>query len=74
MVKKIPHILFVCAILLVVLAPNAYAYIDPGSGTLLWQFALAAFFGSLFFVRRATLWVKTMLKSLWTKIKGSRSA
>ena len=58
----------------VVAAPSAHAYIDPGSGTLLWQFALAAFFGSLFFVRRAGLWVKTTLKSFWTKIKGSRSA
>ena len=55
-------------------APNAHAYIDPGSGTLLWQFAMAAFFGSLFFVRRAGVWVKMTLKSLWTKVRGSRSA
>ncbi len=49
-------------------------YIDPGSGTLLWQFAMAAFVGSLFFVRRAWLWMKATLHSFWRKMKGSRSA
>jgi hypothetical protein len=33
----------------------ALAYIDPGSGALLWQAVLSAFFGGLFLARR-TLW------------------
>jgi hypothetical protein len=33
----------------------ALAYIDPGSGALLWQAVLSAFFGGLFLARRA-LW------------------
>ncbi len=36
---------------------TAYAYIDPGSGALLWQFMLSAFFGGLFFIRRLRLWI-----------------
>ena len=36
---------------------TAYAYIDPGSGTLLWQLMLSAFFGGLFFIYRLRLWV-----------------
>ena len=74
MTRKIGFILCLCAVLLLVPARNAYAYIDPGSGTLLWQFAMAAFFGSLFFVRRASLWLKTTWQSLWLKIKRSRGA
>lgn len=49
-------------------------YIDPGSGTLLWQFVLAAFFGSLFFVRQAVARAKAVLKSVWTRMRGSRRA
>jgi len=35
---------------------DACAYTDPGSGALLWQAMLAAFFGSLFYVRRFINW------------------
>ena len=31
--------------------PDAHAYIDPGSGALLWQALLAAFVGVLFYIR-----------------------
>jgi hypothetical protein len=31
---------------------TAYAYIDPGTGTFLWQIILSSLAGSLFFVRR----------------------
>ena len=58
----------------VVAVPEAHAYIDPGSGALLWQFVMAAVFGSLFFMRRAGTWAKIALRSLWAKVKGSRSA
>jgi hypothetical protein len=43
----------VVATLLFSLMPSeAYAYIDPGTGALLLQVLLAAFFGALFFARR----------------------
>jgi hypothetical protein len=43
-------------IVLLVLTPSdAFAYIDPGSGALIWQAALSAFFGALFLARRALL-------------------
>jgi hypothetical protein len=31
--------------------PDAHAYIDPGSGALLWQALLAAFVGAVFYMR-----------------------
>jgi hypothetical protein len=40
-----------------------YAYIDPGSGALIWQAILAAFFGGAFYFRRfltrITFWKKS---------------
>jgi hypothetical protein len=31
--------------------PDAHAYIDPGSGALLWQVLLAAIIGAVFYIR-----------------------
>jgi hypothetical protein len=36
----------------------ASAYVDPGSGAMLWQVAAAAVIGSLFYVKRAVAWIK----------------
>lgn len=41
-------------------------YIDPGSGALLWQALLSAFFGALFFGRRFIQYVRTKLP--WTQV------
>ncbi|MCO4746826.1 MAG: hypothetical protein KC912_18665 [Proteobacteria bacterium] len=37
---------------LVVLTQDAHAYLDPGTGSLILQGALAAIFGSMFFLRQ----------------------
>jgi hypothetical protein len=39
-------------LLLLAFAREARAYMDPGSGTLIWQGFLATFVGGLFYVRR----------------------
>jgi hypothetical protein len=41
-----------CLLMFLVLAPDAHAYIDPGSGALLWQMAVAGFMGVLFYFRQ----------------------
>ena len=40
---------------------QAQAYVDPGSGAMIWQIAAATIIGSLFYVRRAVVWVKAHL-------------
>lgn len=35
------------------------AYVDPGSGTLVWQTLLAAFVGAMFYFRRFITWFKS---------------
>lgn len=44
-----------CAFLLFFTPSEAFAYVDPGSGALIWQAALSAFFGALFLARRTLL-------------------
>jgi hypothetical protein len=47
---------------LILAAPRpAHAYVDPGSGALIWQIAAATVVGSLFYVRRVVVWVKARL-------------
>ena len=37
------------------------AYIDPGSGALVWQALLSAAFGALFFARRIAVRLRTLV-------------
>jgi hypothetical protein len=39
----------------------ASAYVDPGSGAMLWQMAAAAVIGSLFYVKRLWIWLRSHL-------------
>ncbi len=45
--------------ILVVAETRVYAYTDPGSGTLILQILLAAFFGLMFYIRRIIAWVRS---------------
>lgn len=56
----------------IVSAPNAYAYIDPGSGTLLWQLLLAGMFGAIFWIHRLRLWLKSVVTWIATRLKLKR--
>jgi len=49
--------------MLVFITPVAHAYVDPGTGSLIWQFILAAFFGMLFYLRK----IKKIVLSLFSK-------
>ena len=42
---------------LILIEDIAYAYIDPGTGAMLWQLLFAAGVGSLFYIRKAIAWV-----------------
>jgi hypothetical protein len=42
------------------------AYVDPGTGALIWQSIVAAFVGSIFYLKKTRKW----LGSLWLKISG----
>jgi hypothetical protein len=39
--------------------PHIFAYIDPGTGALIWQSIAAAFIGSMFYLRRFIAKVKS---------------
>ena len=50
--------LLTIAMLLMATPKPAHAYVDPGSGAMLWQILVAAVIGSLFYVRRVFTWVR----------------
>ena len=58
--------------LLFLVTGRAHAYGDPGSGALLWQMALAAMFGGMFYIRRILNWFRrgTAQKKPEEKVSG----
>ena len=52
-----------------VIAPlhSAQAYIDPGSGALVWQLLLAGAVGCLFYIKRIYFWFASFFKRADTK-------
>ena len=52
------RIIVYCVILMSALPSAAHAYIDPGSGALLWQMLVAGFAGVLFYVGKFVLRVR----------------
>jgi hypothetical protein len=50
--------LLTIAMLLLATPQPAHAYVDPGSGAMLWQILAAAVIGSLFYVRKVFTWVR----------------
>ncbi len=66
----ISRIVLLCLAMLVVLTANTYAYIDPGSGALIWQLLLAAFFGSVFFIRQVRSHIRALFIRMWSIMTG----
>lgn len=55
---------FLSLLLLLMAAPRkANAYVDPGSGAMIWQVLAASVVGSLFYLRKAVTWIKARLGS-----------
>jgi hypothetical protein len=46
------------ALLTMAVPQKASAYVDPGTGSMLWQMAAAGVIGSLFYVRRIVRWIR----------------
>jgi hypothetical protein len=57
------RIFLICVGVLLVAQIQVYAYVDPGSGTLIWQILLAASFGVMFYLRRIIGWVRRLRSS-----------
>lgn len=66
---KQSHKLFQLIVLVMAIPHKAQAYVDPGSGAMLWQVVAAGAIGSLFYLRKVTIWMRTRLG-----LKSSRSA
>lgn len=59
--RQLAIMVFTFPLLCLTFAPNAYAYLDPGSGSLVIQFLIAAVVGAMFTVKVFWRNVKTFL-------------
>ena len=55
---RFDKIILAAALVLIVAEVDAYAYTDPGTGTLILQVLMAAVFGAMFYLRRLISWVR----------------
>jgi len=53
------RLLFTSAAIVIASSSDAWAYIDPGYGSLLWQLLIASVFGILFYARSIIFRIKT---------------
>ncbi len=69
MKKYIVSKIFPCClfIYLILMTKNAFAYIDPGTGSYVIQIVLAVLFGSLFMLKTYWKMVKTFLRNIFSK-------
>jgi hypothetical protein len=54
--------LVVLLLILILSEGRVHAYIDPGTGSMLWQVLFAAGVGTLFYVRKVFVWVGSFRK------------
>jgi len=65
MLKKMPFKLIIFIGLLLFLFPRpALAYLDPGTGSYLFQLAIAGFLASLFFIKTLIRKVKAWIRNI----------
>ena len=65
--KYIIRFAAISGLFVVFFSHNAYAYLDPGSGSFILQIAIAAIVGGLFVVKLYFNKIKTFLKKAWSK-------
>ncbi|MEO8598131.1 MAG: hypothetical protein ABI759_32725 [Candidatus Solibacter sp.] len=68
-VPRLAGLLTLCVLLLATPRP-AYAYVDPGSGAMVWQVVAAGVIGSLFYVRKIFTWVRDHLGFRSARVTG----
>jgi hypothetical protein len=61
MTKKTTAPITLAALIVLAMPSMAAAYVDPGSGAVIWQLAAATVLGSLFQVRRIARWIRARL-------------
>ena len=58
------------ALITMALPQKASAYVDPGTGAMVWQMAGATMIGSMFYVRRIAIWIRSLLGIGSTRAMG----
>jgi len=67
--KSLKEILFVISLFYLISPQKLYAYLDPGTGSFIFQLIIAALLGGLFAIKIFWKRIKTFLKNLFSKGK-----
>jgi hypothetical protein len=59
---RVSKLLLLLLVVMLIAESRAYAYTDPGSGTMLLQLLAAFLVGLLFYLRRITAWVRGIIR------------
>lgn len=70
---KYLKIIVMCVALIIAVEGRAYAYTDPGSGTMLLQMLAALVVGLLFYVRRITMWARNLFNKQKSRSQNESS-
>ena len=70
MSKSSKSFIIILLFLFILIRPNiAHAYVDPGTGTLLFQMAIAVIVGSLFFLKNLRTKIVKFIRGVFSKSK-----
>jgi len=67
--KSLKEILFVISLFYLISPQKLYAYLDPGTGSFIFQLIIAALLGGLFSIKIFWKRIKIFLKNLFSKGK-----
>jgi len=67
--KSLKEILFVISLFYLISPQKLYAYLDPGTGSFIFQLIIAALLGGLFAIKIFWKRIKIFLKNLFSKGK-----
>ncbi len=61
--------ILVVFLLVIIFSKNSYAYLDPGTGSYIFQMLIAGFIGGLFAIKLFFNKIKISLKNIFSKAK-----
>jgi hypothetical protein len=71
--EKVISVLMLSLVQWIILARDAHAYIDPGTGSYILQMTLAAFFGAFFVVKQYWARIRSFLRAVLGKKHDDRN-
>jgi hypothetical protein len=70
LIVKLPLMVSACLLFLLALPADAYAYLDPATGSYITQIIIASIIGGLFLIKQYFFAITAIFKNLFAKTKS----